>query len=231
MHPDVSISREKESESPLYFRFHSGFAPNFSGEGEVSAPKLKNILVRPQQASSSSSAPFIHNDDVVLAGGVHAVREHQAQQAQDPHPHAMPMQDDAPPQEAVPEAEVEEAEPPLHQPPPREPRVAAGERMDRRGKLTLSAVYKNGQQIGWGANCGVCQSLTIRSACKKQLPYGGKRSRELTDNECRLKLKKWLTMCVESPDREAHVGIDARSLALEDEAELDQTIRILRETL
>ena len=77
----------------------------------------------------------------------------------------------------------------------------------------------------------MCQSLTVHSGCKKQLPYGGKRSIELNDNECRLKLKKWLTLCVEPSDREAHVSIDARSLPLENEGDLDTTINILREML
>ena len=188
--------------------------------------------MRPQHASSSSSSgPMIRNDDVVPAGAVVDVAS--ARRAEQPHldPPVQPMQDVVPLLAPVQEPRADHAAEHLAPPPPQHPRVAAGERMDMRGKLTLSAVYKSGHQIGWGANCGICQSLTVRSACKKQLPYGGKRCMELNDDQCRRKLKKWLTMCIECPDRESHVSIDARSLPLEDEAELDQTIQILRETL
>ena len=114
---------------------------------------------------------------------------------------------------------------------PREPRMGAGGRMEMRGKLTLSAVFKGGEQIGWGANCGICQSVNVQAPCKKQLPYGGKRTVLLDDDQCRRKLKKWLTLCVASDDREAHVKIDARALPFEDEAELDATLNIMRASL
>ena len=151
-----------------------------------------------------------------------------------PQHQALPDENVAPQQDVIqepPPQQHAEREEPLRPPPPHHPRVPAGGRMDTRGILTLSAVYKRGQQIGWGANCGVCVSATVRSACKKQLPYGGQRSILLNDDQCRRKLKKWLTLCVECEDREAHLAIDARALPLEDEGELDNTINILRESL
>ena len=117
----------------------------------------------------------------------------------------------------------------LARPEPHVVRVPAGGRMDMRGKLTLSAVHKNGVQIGWGANCGMCHSDVVRAACKKQLPYGGRRSLLLNDDQCRRKLKKWLTLHVEAASREEHVAMDARSLPLESEEALDATLAVLRE--
>ena len=133
-----------------------------------------------------------------------------------------------------------------HRCPEEQGQQQAARHQDRReawGPFSLSRVFATRGadlvQIGWGANCNLHSNSddTAKSRCKKSLPYGHGKS-ALSDEQCRLHLKRWLVHGLDIPDtdpdaRSTHLRIDARracSAGLS-EAELDARVGVQPEGL
>ena len=116
--------------------------------------------------------------------------------------------------------------PPAPHPVGRRPRGRGGGRGSRQipwGPFSLAVVLSNGEQIGWGATCGMhSNSPEDREQCKKQITYG---KEKWSDAQCILGLKRWLhwghTADFEDQPRKMHVKQTARRADGLDEATLD----------
>eukprot|EP00971_Amphidinium_carterae_P316369 6288263-Amphidinium_carterae.1 len=102
-------------------------------------------------------------------------------------------------------------------------------RQENIGVFSVAPIVKrSGIQIGWGATCGLCPSASTSTSCKRQLAYGGGKTTQLTDVECRLKLKRWLLLGSTVATREEHMAIPVRELVVtQSEAELDALLSTL----
>ena len=84
------------------------------------------------------------------------------------------------------------------------------------GVFQLAPIYNRGQHTGWGAMCNLHSDAADRAnvACKKAMTKGA-----LSDNECQLRLKRWLVAGLDDSSwpkhgaRSAHVSLGGVQLA------------------
>jgi hypothetical protein len=81
---------------------------------------------------------------------------------------------------------------------------------------------------GWGATCKLHMNEwdTDKSCCKKSINIVG-----MSDDECRVRMKMWLVAGLRidvgrSDARDAHRGVDARSIVLQEEAVVDAEMEV-----
>ena len=81
--------------------------------------------------------------------------------------------------------------------------------------FSIAGIYRNKIHIGWGALCGLhVNSPEDKCTCKKTIAVGTGAGR-LSDEECIVRLKRWLLAGLLIPKsakdaRKKHLGIDAR---------------------
>ncbi len=222
----------------LLERFRKGFA-NLSSEGcdSVAAVELseKGKLAFAFEASDSEESfrsdeadtwaePFSADKVAGLASiksvsGVPKVKSAEPEELPaDPSASAPPAAD-KPPGPAIdpPPAFV----PPVPAPPPPAPAFARP-RVNRAiqwGPFQLAPLCPGptGKQTGWGATCGKHKSPFVKSACRKNLTYGGARVLRLDDDACIRQLKRWLLRGLaidftKADGKEEHGNIDARMI-------------------
>ena len=129
---------------------------------------------------------------------------------------------------------------PAHPPPPPAPAAPAPELLPRAGRgansfpvgpFSISMTFRDGDQRGWGANCGKHLDRGSTQSCKKSITYGLDPTKMLSDDECICKMKLWLIrgmdIAADGPTcRSDHVkGSDARTLPVHSHAELDDMLR------
>ena len=92
------------------------------------------------------------------------------------------------------------------------------------GPFTLARVYaggkRRGQCIGWSCVCNRHFNQRNDRMCKKQVPLGGKHSREMSDAEALHRVKAWLVvglhMQASRNQQRHHIAIQPRDLNLDD---------------